>query len=194
MHERGFRGVEKMKHVWINKVEEIPEFLKKYINESEEAPIIRQVVEREMTAKFSNPKWISRVASKKHHSIIDRDEEGLSRHLQNTLFVADDLLFLDFNKKKFTAYERDIIKAACLTHDYGVNVLFPHEKYNIFSKNSSERDVCNDISHLIHRHMGQWSKYKQPDCEMSYFVHQCDMIASRDNILILGTDDYGFEC
>ena len=175
---------------WINKVEEIPDFLDLYFIDD----IVKGIITREMTVKFSDPKWMSQVASKKYHSIIDQQEEGLSRHLQNTLFVAHELLNLDYNKKKFTPYEREVIKAACLMHDYGIGIIFPHEKWNCFPKSTDEKQFCKDISHLVHRHMGQWSKVAQPDCEMSYFVHMCDMIASRTNILIVGVDNYGFEC
>lgn len=149
----------------------------------------------------------------KYHPEYSLGRGGLIRHTKALIVIAHTLLSLEHNKTKFTTLEHDMIIAAGILHDS-----FKHgdteQQYSIASHpiiaadhilewaDESEREFAKIISDCIRSHMGEWNTdYKtkkeimpKPQTDMEIFVHECDYLASRKNIIIQGIeydpDDY----
>lgn len=139
----------------------------------------------------------------KYHPAYSLGEGGLIRHTKALVYFANELLSLEYNKQRFSALERDMIIAAGILHDS-----FKHgdteQRFSVANHpviaadhiiewaDENERELAKAISDCVRSHMGEWnSDYKtkseimpKPQTDIEMFVHECDYLASRKNIII----------
>lgn len=139
----------------------------------------------------------------KYHPDYTLGEGGLIRHTKALVYFANELLSLEYNKQRFTALERDMIIAAGILHDS-----FKHgdteQQYSIANHpvvaadhilewaDDDEKEFAKIISDCVRSHMGEWNTdYKtkkpimpKPQTDIEMFVHECDYLASRKNVIV----------
>ncbi len=139
----------------------------------------------------------------KYHPEYSLGEGGLIRHTKALILFAKELLNLEYNKQRFAALEADMMIAAGILHDsfkHGDN----YSQYSVANHpvvaadhilewaEESEREFAKIISDCVRSHMGEFNtdyKTKQeimpkPQTDMEMFVHECDYLASRKNIIV----------
>lgn len=139
----------------------------------------------------------------KYHPEYSLGDGGLIRHTKALVLIAKELLSLEYNKQRFTSLEADMMIAAGILHDS-----FKHgdteSQYSIANHpvvaanhilewaEKSEIEFARIISDCVRSHMGEWNAdYKtkkeimpKPQTDMEMFVHECDYLASRKNIIV----------
>lgn len=139
----------------------------------------------------------------KYHPEYSLGEGGLIRHTKALVYIAKELLSLEYNKQRFTALERDMIIAAGILHDS-----FKHgdtqQQYSIANHpvvaadhilewaDEDEGEFAKTISDCVRSHMGEWAyDYKtkkeimpKPQTDIEMFVHECDYLASRKSLIV----------
>lgn len=152
------------------------------------------------------PKYFYRVPASstgKYHPEYSLGDGGLIRHTKALIYFAKELLTLEYNKQRFTSLEADMMIAAGILHDS-----FKHgdteSQYSVANHpvvaadhilewaEESEKEFARIISDCVRSHMGEWNAdYKtkkeimpKPQTDMEMFVHECDYLASRKNIIV----------
>lgn len=139
----------------------------------------------------------------KYHPEYSLGEGGLIRHTKALVYLAKELLSLEYNKQRFTALERDMIIAAGILHDS-----FKHgdteQQYSIANHpvvaadhilewaDENEREFAKTISDCVKSHMGEFNQdYRtkkeimpKPQTDIEMFVHECDYLASRKPLIV----------
>ena len=129
-----------------------------------------------------------------NHPEYAKDECGLLRHTIACATTAKWAFNLDQYKESFDDDTRDCIIGAILLHD-GFKQGLEESGHTVkehtllgadFVKNV-DFDIDNKnrtlISELIRTHMGQWDEDNKPQTEAQKFVHLCDYLGSRKDIL-----------
>lgn len=148
-------------------------------------------------------------SSGKYHPAYAQGEEGLIRHTQAAVRIANELFKCE-TIQTFIEIEKDIIRVALLLHDcvkHGIDgsshtvathplevVKYLEDKYYEVDEDTLPEEVIEvmegnlweGISYCIKSHMGQWNKdyegeeiLPKPETPMEKFVHMCDYLASR---------------
>lgn len=175
-----------------------------YIN-SDEMKLLARV------AVAALPEYFFHVAASstgKYHPSYALDEGGLVRHTKAAVRFAHHLLSLEQNQERFDEHTRDEIIVALMLHDgwkhgpeetAGKYTVFEHPKVAadwILSwpdfQSITDIQTLHDISNLIASHMGQWNTsnrssvvLEKPLTDAQKFVHECDYLASRKDIIVL---------
>ena len=135
----------------------------------------------------------------KYHPKYTLGEGGLIRHVKGAVDIANNL----FDIYKFDSHTKDIIIISLLIHD-GLKHGFNYDKYtkfehpiligellsNIKDKLTLSDDEIKEITDNVASHMGRFntSNYSDtilplPKTVTEKFVHMCDFLASRKEIL-----------
>lgn len=175
---------------------------------ADELALIQNPVIKAFTEKCleNTPDYFFKVAASstgKYHPEYALGEGGLIRHTKALIYFAKELLVLEQYRNKFSSDEKDIIISAGILHDS-----FKHgkeySKYTItehplvaaqFVKDMATTDempFAEKIAEAIAAHMGEWNTdYKsreevlpKPVTEIQQFVHMCDYLASRKNVIV----------
>lgn len=149
----------------------------------------------------------------KYHPAYSLGIGGLIRHTKALVMIAQMLLSLEYNKKRFSSLEADMIISAGILHDS-----FKHgdteSQYSIANHpvvaadhilewaEGDEQEFAKTIVDCVRSHMGEYNTdYRtkkeimpKPQTDMEMFVHECDYLASRKNIIVqdiaYNPDDY----
>lgn len=169
---------------------------------NEELSTINNEEIREITARLLDgvPEYFWHVAassSGKYHPAYALGEGGLVRHVKAAVRFANHLFVIN----DFTEKERDYIVAALLLHDvlkHGKegdigHTVFEHPILAAeYIRENATGEYAEVVSSLVATHMGQWttSKYSSavlqaPETKLQKFVHECDYLASRKDIVVL---------
>lgn len=185
---------------------------------SKELNYINNEIFRKVIATFLDtvPAYFQEVpasSSGKYHPFYALGRGGLVRHTKAAVKIAEDLLSLDYNKKRFPTFYQDVIICSLIIHDCykqgtddsgsgHTEVLHPEICAEEFLKyaNNSITDLSissanklelyrfkNRVTVCVKSHMGQWNadgKLPVPLSYMSYFVHMCDYLASRKYLIV----------
>lgn len=137
-------------------------------------------------------------SSGKYHPSYALGNGGLVRHTIAAVNIADILFNLEQYQKIFDSDTRDCIYAAIILHDgfkQGRDSASNHtvkehavicadwliNEFYLDSKISGKyREL---ISGFIRTHMGQWDENNKPVSPGQKFVHMCDYLASRKNLI-----------
>ena len=179
---------------------------------AEELALIQNSDIKEFTTKCirGTPQYFYHVAASstgKYHPAYSLGEGGLIRHTKAVVMFAQQLLGLEHNKAKFTADERDVIIAACILHDsfkhgtaYSQYTVADHSVVAadyIINTATENSDFIMKIAEGVRSHMGEWNTDRsgkvimpKPTTEIQKFVHECDYLASRKNIIVQFANPY----
>ena len=150
--------------------------------------------------------WFHEAASStgKYHPSYALGEGGLLRHSKAAMMIGYELLQNPSIGSKYTNREKDLMLLSLLVHD-GLKLGIPQEKYTRFDHpilmgqfmidhasdvglNEEDALFCNDV---IKTHMGPWTTdyngnevLEKPKTKYQNFVHMCDFLASRKNLLV----------
>lgn len=172
-------------------------------------------IENEKIRKFTEtatnnlPQYFFEVAASstgKYHPTYALGDGGLVRHTKAAVRFANHLLAIEQNKNVFNETERSCIISAIILHDgwkHGDNgsAFTIHEHpivcaewvMNAECLNNIIDDTLRDIiAKAISSHMGEWQISKRgniilpkPETDIQKFVHMCDYLASRKDIVVL---------
>lgn len=140
----------------------------------------------------------------KHHNLVQNGPHGNIVHTKMNVHAANDLFSINRWGNKFDTLKRDMIRTALILHDglkYGDDatgfvvhehpVLMAQYIMNDRWKGTIPDSVRSEIAGMVAAHSGQWTKSKHsgvilplPASEEEFFVHLCDYIGSRDDIMI----------
>lgn len=144
----------------------------------------------------------------KYHPEYSLGDGGLIRHTKALVYFAKELLELEHNRQRFTPAERDSIIAAGILHDsfkHGDN----YSQYSVanhpvvaadhileWAEAEEEKNYSAAIATAVRSHMGEWCcDYKtkepimpKPETDKEKFLHECDYLASRKNVIVQGID------
>ena len=150
--------------------------------------------------------WYHEPASStgKYHPSYALGEGGLLRHSKAAMMIGHELLENPTIGGKYTSREKDLMLLSLLVHD-GLKLGIPQEKYTRFDHpilmgkfivehateiglSLEDANFCNDV---IKTHMGPWTTdyngndvLEKPKTKYQNFVHMCDFLASRKNLLV----------
>jgi len=124
-------------------------------------------------------------SSGKYHPGYALGVGGLVRHTKAAMIVAKALFQTDNLSEK----EEDLVMAALALHDIAKpSKLHPIEVKAILDPLMDDYYyIIKEIIPLIESHMGKWDQFgklPQPKTTLQAFVHICDYLASRKNIII----------
>lgn len=138
-------------------------------------------------------------SSGKFHPSYALGDGGLVRHTIAAVTIANMLLGLDQNRLLFGSIGSDCIISALILHDgfkQGVkddgtgHLAKDHAKIcaDFLKTSPILKDLTSEenrdlISECVRTHMGQWDEANKPETAHQQFVHMCDYLASRKNIL-----------
>lgn len=141
----------------------------------------------------------------KHHSLVQNGEGGNLIHTKMDVWVANTLFELDRWASAFQdPVMRDMIRTALILHDGmkygdGSSGFVVHEHPLLMAQyltsgkweGTLPPSILNSIAGMIAAHSGKWNTSKHspvvlpyPQNESEYFVHICDYLGSRDNIML----------
>lgn len=140
----------------------------------------------------------------KHHNLVQNGPCGNVIHTKMNVRVANDLFRMRRWGGRFDPLKRDMIRTALILHDglkYGDDTtgFVVHEHPALMADYLMEErwdgtlpeSVRRGIAGMVAAHSGQWTTSKHsstvlplPASEEEFFVHLCDYIGSRDDILV----------
>lgn len=148
---------------------------------------------------------VSASSSGKYHPQYTLGVGGLVRHTKAVVKLAEELMQLEQYADLRNSYHDEII-TACIIHDtfkHGevdeghtvfMHPLIASEKFGQFcvaSKAECSPQSVSVICGCVSSHMGQWNiskdgtkKLPKPLTKEQQFVHMCDYLASRRNIIV----------
>lgn len=143
----------------------------------------------------------------KYHPEYSLGNGGLIRHTKALIYFAKELLSLEYNRQRFTSLEADMIIAAGILHDSfkhgNVESRYCVANHPVIAADhilewaeEGEREFAKIIADCVRSHMGSWNTdYKtnkeimpKPQTDMEMFLHECDYLASRKNVIVEGID------
>lgn len=136
-------------------------------------------------------------SSGKYHPEDELGEGGLIKHVLKTVKVADILA----PAYQLSENELELCKTALLLHDCcksgkkensgHTEFLHPNYAAELILESNKHNKYAKKVTKLVKSHMGIWntSKYcrgklNKPKTKLEKFVHMCDFIASRKELII----------
>jgi len=141
-------------------------------------------------------------SSGKYHPSYALGEGGLVRHTKACVLFAKELLSLEQNALLCAQWHDEIISALIMHDSFKQGLVttghtrFDHpilatKSIMLFAKEyyPEMQERAMEVSTLVMSHMGQWNRkgdiiMPKPITEAEQFVHMCDYLASRKDIIV----------